>query len=455
MNKTSTDTYNYSLKFKNIKANTALSSLFKHVSQNEEASRVIRYFDWLDSFHLKNTITEQVNLRLIKINGQPKINFSSCSYLGLEQHHEVIHAAQEALKKWGNLAGSSRIFSTHENLVQLENEIADYVGAESALVGINVSQIHQGTIPALFSGQDCAIFIDRHAHTSMYQASLMAKAKGSEIVRVDTTKSLESLKKTLAEHTRKIKVLLVDGVYSMQGTIPAFNELEKICLETNTVLYIDDAHGLGVVGITGGGVREKFNLEFNNLILIAGFQKGLGSYGACVASNKSIIDLLRILSKGYVFSGPLQPQAVEASRKAIQISKSEEGIFLRHQLRLKTTRVRSALVEMGFQVGEVETPILPVFIGKDIKTLMAGRKLFDEGVFVSSVLYPAVPKNEGILRLSLNAIHSDKDIECMLVAFKKLKAYLDHKHSGFYQQYFEFTKEIAKSKLLGKNYLGL
>ena len=86
---------------------------------------------------------------------------------------------------------------------------------------------------------------------------------------------------------------------------------------------------------------------------------------------------------------------------------------------------------------------------------MAGRKLFDEGVFVSSVLYPAVPKNEGILRLSLNAIHSDKDIECMLLAFKKLKAYLDHKHSGFYQQYFEFTKEIAKSKLLGKNYLGL
>ncbi len=455
MNKPRLDSNHYALTFKDMKSDTALAQLFQRVSTNEDASRFIKYNKWLESFHLKNTITEQVDLRRIKVNGLQKINFSSCSYLGLELHHEVIQAAQQALQKWGNHAGSSRIFSTQENLVQLENEIAQYVGAESALVGINVSQIHQGTIPALFSGKDCAIFIDRHAHTSMYQASLIAKAKGAEIVRVDTTQALEKLKKSLMSQSRKTKVLLVDGVYSMQGTIPAFLELEKICLETDTVLYVDDAHGLGVVGATGGGVRELFNLSFENLILVGGFQKAMGSYGAFVAAKKSMIDLLRILNKAYIFSGPLQPQAVESSRKAIQISQSEEGIFRRYQLKKKTDTVRSALIAMGYQVGEVETPILPIFMGSDIKTLMAGRKLFDEGVYISSVLYPAVPKNEGILRLSLNAIHTDNDIESLLTAFKNLKIYLDDKHSVFYQQVYEFTKEVIKSKILGKSYSGL
>lgn len=455
MNKTKQNSNHYGLTFKDMKSNTALAQLFHRVSTNEDASRFIKYNKWLEAFHLKNTITEQVELRKIKVNGHQKINFSSCSYLGLEQHHEVIQAAQQALQKWGNHAGSSRIFSTQENLMQLENEIAQYVDAESALVGINVSQIHQGTIPALFSGNDCVIFIDRHAHTSMYQASLIAKAKGTEIVRVDTTTSLDKLKKTLIDNSKKTKVLLVDGVYSMQGTIPAFAELEKICTASNTVLYVDDAHGLGVVGATGAGVRELFNLSFENLILVGGFQKAMGSYGAFVAAKKSIIDLLRILNKAYIFSGPLQPQAVESSRKAIEISQSEEGIFRRHQLKKKTEIVRSELLAMGYQVGEVETPILPIFMGSDIKTLMAGRKLFDEGVYISSVLYPAVPKNEGILRLSLNAIHTDSDIETLLAAFKNLKIYLDDKHSAFYQQVYEFTKEVVKSKVFGKSYSGL
>ncbi len=455
MNKSTLNLNQYGLTFKDIKSDTALAQLFQRVSTNDEASRFIKYNKWLESFHLKNTVTEEVDFRKIKISGQQKINFSSCSYLGLELHPEIILAAQQALHKWGNHAGSSRIFSTQENLMQLEDEIAQYVGAESALVGINVSQIHQGTIPALFSGDDCAIFVDRHAHTSMYQASLIAKAKGTEIVRVDTTQCLESLKNILIKNSRKTKVLLVDGVYSMQGTIPAFKELEKICRKANTVLYVDDAHGLGVVGATGAGVRELFNLSFDNLILVGGFQKALGSYGSFVAAKKSMIDLLRILNKAYIFSGPLQPQAVESSRKAIQISKSEEGLFRRRQLRKKTDLVWSALVGMGYQVGKVETPILPIFMGSDIKTLMAGRKLFDEGIFISSVLYPAVPKNEGILRLSLNAIHTDSDIEELLKAFKNLKTYLDDKHSAFYQQYYEFTKEVIKSKLLGRNYSGL
>ena len=179
------------------------------------------------------------------------------------------------------------------------------------------------------------------------------------------------------------------------------------------------------MGENGGGVAEHFRLPFENMILVGGLQKGLGAYGGFVAGSKSLIDILRVSSRTYVFSGTMQPQAVEGSLAAIRVCRSDEGKRLRARLEMISTRVREGLNEVGFPVETVTSPIVSVVIGSELRTLLAGRKLFDLGIYVNSVLFPATPKGEGLLRVSLNAIHTDEEIAILLDAFAKLRLYLD------------------------------
>jgi 8-amino-7-oxononanoate synthase len=378
----------------------------------------------LDGFHLKDTTTSAVNGRRTVIDGRHVVNFGSANYLGLEQHPEVLDAARKALTQWGNHSGCSRIFSSHENIIELEMSLASLVGAESAIVYANTSSAHIGTIPALFSRPKTVLFLDRYAHMSMHHAAWIAVAKGARIVRIDI-RDLDETARRIAAETASLKVVLVDGVYSMQGTVPDLSALQAVCDQSDAILYVDDAHGIAILGENGGGVAEHFGLSFENMILVGGLQKGLGAYGGFVAGARSLIDILRVSSRTYVFSGTMQPQAVEGSLAAIRVCRSEEGKRLRARLAGISTRVRDGLREIGFRVEDVTSPIVSVLIGSDVRTLLAGRKLFDVGVYVNSVLFPATPKGEGLLRISLNAIHTDEEIALLLGAFAELKAYLD------------------------------
>ncbi len=378
----------------------------------------------LEGFHLKDTTTSAVNGRRTVIEGRSVVNFGSANYLGLEQHPEVLDAARKALSLWGNHSGCSRIFSSHENLIALEVSLASLVGAESAIVYANTSSAHIGTIPALFSRPKTVLFLDRYAHMSMHHAAWIAVAKGARIVRIDVRDLGETARRIEAE-TASIKVVLVDGVYSMQGTVPDLGALQAVCDRCDAILYIDDAHGIAILGENGGGVAEHFRLPFENMILVGGLQKGLGAYGGFVAGSKSLIDILRVSSRTYVFSGTMQPQAVEGSLAAIRVCRSDEGKRLRARLEMISTRVREGLNEVGFPVETVTSPIVSVVIGSELRTLLAGRKLFDLGIYVNSVLFPATPKGEGLLRVSLNAIHTDEEIAILLDAFAKLRLYLD------------------------------
>lgn len=432
---------------------TALDRLVDQKTKDPDFQRLMRFGALLEHFHLKQTITEKVEGRRIFVNGKEVINFGSANYLGLDQHPAIIEASVRGLRELGNHSGCSRMFSSHYNLCALEDEISKLVGAEKTLVCANVSQVHEGVVPALWGNSESVLFIDRFAHASIYQSALIAKAKGCTLVRIDIS-NLEEVRDHIKKYPSLSKAVLIDGVYSMQGGTPPLNELSKICLEMDSVLYIDDAHGIGIFGAKGGGVVEQYEMSFQNLLLVGSLQKGLGAFGGFISGDGELIDYLRCQSKSYVFSGTLQPSAVEGAREALRISVSEEGQGLRSRLIAISKNVRAGLCEMGFSVPLEDSPIVPVFIGHDITTLMAGRKMFDLGIFINSVLYPAVPREEGILRISLTTAHSDADIMALLEAFRELKAYLKV-HDSVWSRYLHVSQEVIKSKIQGADYVGL
>lgn len=432
---------------------TPLDALICSRMQEDDFKRIKRLAFLLEHFHLKHSVTESVAGRKIQINGREVINFGSANYLGYEQHPEVIRVSQAALQLWGTHSGCSRIFSSQKNIVFLEDELSLLVGSEATLIGHNISQIHAGVIPALFSSPESVLFVDRFAHTSIFQASLIAKAKGAEIVRVDV-EDLTSTLQTIRAKKKERNGIFVDGVYSMQGHLPPLKALSDLAMLEDLVLYVDDAHGVGIYGENGGGVREALDLDFKNLLLIGSLQKAFGTYGGFISGNRSVIDFLRSTSKAYIFSGTLQPSAVEGARMAVKLCQTVEGKMLRERLKKLSVYVRTELKKLGFSLPFGDSPIIPVEIGPDLITMMAGRKIFDLGIYLNSVAYPAVPKGQGVLRISLTAIHTDEEIGSLLAAFSELKSYLRH-HSSPLSSLIHSGKEIALSKIWGEKYGGL
>lgn len=433
----------------------ATTPLAEHVNEylnQPELKRRRNLAKLFSQFHLKKTVTSDVNGRWIELNGKRVLNFGSANYLGFDQHPEIIDAAVAGVRRWGNHAGCSRIFSSQSNILQLESALARLVRAEKALVGLNVSMVHQMIIPTLFSSSQVDLLIDRHAHTSMFLASQAAQAGGARLIKVDITNKAELKRKMRS--SRRRKVLLIDGIYSMQGHCPDLKFLSKHCDSNNTILYIDDAHGIGVLGPRGGGVVEEFQLGYDNLILIGSLQKGLGCHGGFLAAKAAVVDSVRVMSKAYIFTGPPQAQAVESALKAVQLCQDDTGVQRRQYLSEWSHSVREQIHHLGFRVPKGHSPIVPVAFGSDLRTLMAGRKLFDLGIYLNSVVFPAVPRGQGILRISLTALHQEKDFLALIKSFEQLRQYIDE-HKGWIKEPMHQLKEVIKSKWLGESYPGL
>jgi len=412
----------------------------------------------LGAFHLKNMTAEPVDaqdgsVRQVRLLGREVVNFGSGNYLGLDRHPAVTEAAIDGLRRLGHHPGSSRIFYSQENCLLLEKELAELVGAEASMVCVNVAQTHQGAIPALFGDKSSTIFVDRYAHTTLYLAAMIAKSRGARVVNVDT-RDEEDLRRKMTRERRANNVLLIDGVYSMQGELPRIPALQALCDELKAVLYIDDAHGIGILGDRGGGVAELFNLRYDNLIVVGSLQKGLACFGGFIAARAEVIEFLRMTSTSYIFSGPLQPHTVESVRAAVKVCRSDEGRALRALLLEKSARIRDSLRGMGYQVDEHPTPIIAVPIGGDVDTMMSGRKVFDQGVFVNSVVFPAVPKGEGILRITVNSIHTEAEIARLLESFADLKRYRSER-GGRVRRSMHHLAEMVKARVMGESYTGL
>jgi glycine C-acetyltransferase len=343
----------------------------------------------------------------VVLDGREVLLLCSNNYLGLADHPALKEAAIRAVERYGTGSGASRLVSGNMELHEaLEARIAAFKGTEAALVFNSGYAANTGVIPAL-AGRGDVIFSDRLNHASIVDGALLSRARFVRYPHKDVT----ALRGLLAEAEPSGRRLLVtDGVFSMDGDLARLAELVEIKNEYGAWLMVDDAHGTGVLGETGRGSAELSNVLAEIDIQMGTFGKALGSFGAYVAASREIVDYLVNRARSFIFSTSLPPAVLAASLAALDLVDSEEGERLRKKLADNVTFFRSALQSYGFNTMGSETQIIPLFVGEALPTMVFSRKLFAEGIFVQGIRPPTVPEGSSRLRCTVMATHTKEDL---------------------------------------------
>ncbi len=347
--------------------------------------------------------------------GSEKIMIGSNNYLGLTHHPKVVEAAEKALKEYGTGRTGSRFLNgTLDIHEQFERELADFTGKEAALIFSAGFLVNLGTISTLLNKKDTVI-IDRLDHASIIDG---CRLSGATIRRYqhNNMAELREILKSLPENTGKLVV--VDGVFSMEGDIAPLPDICKIVQEFGARLMVDDAHSIGVLGPNGNGTAAHFGVT-NQVDLIMGtFSKSFGAIGGFIAGDSEVIDYIKHKCRSMIFTASLPPSVVASTRAALEIIKNEPE--RRRRLWEIGDYMRSEYRKMGFKTGTSETPVIPVVIGDNMKTFLFWKSLFEEGVYTNAVIYPAVPGDSARLRTSYIATHTQKQLNFVLEKFYKI-----------------------------------
>jgi 7-keto-8-aminopelargonate synthetase-like enzyme len=372
--------------------------------------------------HLKDLVIDEAGPgREIVVLGRRVVNFGSDSFLGLDRDPRVREAIRRGLARWGTHNGSSRAFMSVRANIDAERALADWLGVESVLIHPSVMLANLGAIPGLTGRQD-AIALDEQAHSSMQDAAKIARANGTKVAAFAHSDPA-ALERTLqALRPYRSALVCIDGVYSMSGKIPPMIELNRVARAADAVLYIDDAHGTGVLGEQGRGTVLEALGSYDNTFVVGSLSKAFSLAGGFIACPEPFQRLLKIRSSPYVFGGPVVPCFLEAIETVIDILHSEEYTRLRAGLDAAIGRLTRGLTELGLFVMGGATPIVSIAIGDEADTLEAGKFLFDRGYYVQSVLFPAVPYHAGVLRVQCNANHDESSIDGLIDAFAALSA---------------------------------
>ncbi|MBR4840758.1 MAG: pyridoxal phosphate-dependent aminotransferase family protein [Paludibacteraceae bacterium] len=345
----------------------------------------------------------------VLINGKKVLMFGSNSYLGLTNHPKIKEASIEAIKKYGTgCAGSRFLNGTLDLHIQLEQKLAKLIGKEEALVYSTGFNVNLGVVSALTGREDYLIF-DELDHASIMAGKQLSFSKTMKFKHND----MESLEKCLQKcEPDKVKLIVVDGVFSMEGDIAKLPEIVALSKKYNASVYVDEAHGIGVLGDHGRGVCNHFGVTDDVDVIMGTFSKSFASIGGFVASNKEVINWLRHHSRPYIFSASATPSATAAVIAAIDIMLSEPE-RIQHLWDL-THMALDGFRSMGFEIGHTETPIIPLFIRDNQKTFLMTTLLFEDGVFINPVVSPAVPPEDTLVRFSLMATHTKEQVEIAL-----------------------------------------
>ncbi len=343
------------------------------------------------------------------LNGQRVLMLGSNSYLGLTNNAEVKEAVQKAVAKYGSgCAGSRFLNGTLDIHLELEEELADLVGKEAAVLFSTGFQTNLGIISALVGREDY-IITDKEDHASIVDGALLSFG---ELVRFGHN-DMDSLESRLKECGRESgKLIAVDGVFSMGGDIADLPKLTELAERYRAGLLLDDAHAIGVLGKNGAGTAAHFGLTEKVDLIMGTFSKSLASLGGFVASDEQTIEYLKHNARALIFSASISPANTAAALAAVHIMKREPERIekLWHNTRLLTGRLQ----ELGFDTGKSETPIIPVHVGEMDICFKFCKRLQQEGVFVNPVVSPAVPPTDTLLRLSVMATHTDSQLEFAL-----------------------------------------
>ena len=353
---------------------------------------------------------------IIHLKGKEIVNLSANNYLGLATHPRVVAAAKAAVDKYGAGAGSVRTIVGNQDLLeQLEDELAKFKGEEAVTVFQSGLNCNIGVIQALTDVGDL-IISDELNHASIIDGVKLSKADRAVFKHgdmVDLEKVLETRRKDYAQ-----VFIITDGVFSMDGDLAKLPEIVQLANKYNALTYVDDAHGSGVLGAQGRGTVDHFHLHGQVDIIVGTLSKAVGVIGGYVCSKKNVKEWLLHRARPLLFSTALPPAAVGAAIESIKIL-SESDAYTK-KLWSNAQYFKTGMKNLGFNIGHSETPITPVMIGDEAKTMAFSKALLEEGVFVSGIVFPTVAKGKGRLRVMLSASHTLCDLAFALEKFEKV-----------------------------------
>jgi len=348
----------------------------------------------------------------VKIGGKSKVMMGSNNYLGLTHHPKVLEAARQALERYGSGCTGSRFLNGTLDLHEtLETRLAQFVGKEAALVLSTGYQANLGLVSGLV-GRGEIVYLDKLDHASIVDG---AKLSFGDVVRFNHG-DLAGLERMLARDNRpKGAMIIVDGIYSMEGDIADLPKLAQLAHTYGAALAVDDAHSVGVLGATGAGTAEHFGMTDEVDLIVGTFSKSLASIGGFVAGQEYVIHFLKHHARPLIFSAALPPSNTAGVLAALEVLQAEPE--RRETLWANTKILADGLRALGYDLGLSVTPIIPVLVGEMERTFLFWRKLFDVGVFTNPVVPPAVPASQCRLRASVMATHTPQQIEFALDAF--------------------------------------
>jgi 8-amino-7-oxononanoate synthase len=371
------------------------------------------------SHPMLDAVIDEVQGRRIRIGNHWLCDFASCNYLGFDLHPEVIASIGPAVQKWGTHPSWSRLLGNPRPYIEIEERLTELLGAPDALVLPTITLIHASVIP-LLAGQG-AVLVDAQAHKTIYEGAAIARGAGATLHRVNANDP-EHLTQVLRALPGDIsKVFCIDGVNSMTGNAPDLPAYARICREYNALLYVDDAHGFGIIGESptmdmpygyrGNSIVRFYNESYENIVLVAGFSKSYSSLAAFLALPTSLKNYLKVAAAPYLYSGPSPTASLATVLAGFDVNEAE-GDDIRRSLCQKTRRVLDQVAKLGVRtLNSSGYPVIELPLGRADDIDAVGKFLFERGIYVTLAPYPLVPRAQVGFRVQVTAANDDGQID--------------------------------------------
>jgi 8-amino-7-oxononanoate synthase len=377
---------------------------------------------------MTDAVIDEIDGRMIRIGDKWLADFASCNYLGFDLDREIIAAVPEYLEKWGTHPSWSRMLGSPVLYEDIEARLVELLGCEDALVLPTITLIHMSVIPVLAG--DGTIFVDNRAHKTIYDGCQFATARGAQVKRF-RFEDPDDLEQLLRQDTSSTRLVCMDGVNSMTGNAPDLREFARVTRRYDALLYVDDAHGFGVIGeraanepnpygLRGNSVVRYCGESYDGIILVSGFSKSYSSLAAFLACPTDLKELLRTAAPPYLYSGPCPTASLATVLAGFEVNE-KRGDAVRAALWNKTAQVLACLDRLGVHTpNRSGFPIIEVPLARHEDIDAAGRFLFDQGIYVTLAAYPLVPKTEVGFRIQITAANTQAEIERLVVVLGEL-----------------------------------
>jgi 8-amino-7-oxononanoate synthase len=369
-----------------------------------------------DDLYRQRRILESAQGAQVSVDGKRYLAFCSNDYLGLANHPEVIAALKQGADRYGVGGGASHLVNGHSRAHHaLEEELAHFTGRERVLLFSTGYMANIGAVNALIDKRD-AVFQDRLNHASLLDAGLLSGARFQRYRHNDPA----GLRQRMGRSQARRKLVVTDGVFSMDGDIANLPELSRVTREQGGWLLVDDAHGFGVLGARGGGCVEQFGLSDQEVpVLIGTLGKAFGTSGAFVAGSELLIETLIQFARTYIYTTSMSPALAQATRASLKLLQGES--WRREKLARLIARFRSGCEQLGYTLLDSPTPIQPILIGDAGEAMRISAALEAQGIFISAIRPPTVPAGSSRLRVTLSAAHSEAQVDRLLAALEAVR----------------------------------